>query len=153
MLLVKPLAVQLLGRLLGHLLGVLACGLLLAPAGCTRQAAPTGPAGSTPSAVAPAPAAAAPPASAPAASAPPVAGALAPSSACKADADCVAVADDCCGCTAGGRQTVVARAKLDDFEAARAKRCAEASCIMMMSSHPSCRLKPVCVSGGCRLVP
>jgi hypothetical protein len=75
-----------------------------------------------------------------------------PLTACKADGDCVATAGDCCGCNAGGSQAVVNRATLDEFEAARTKRCGEAVCVALMSSHPSCSQQPRCVGGSCRLV-
>jgi hypothetical protein len=143
----------------------LVVGILFAAAGCTCQRprstsapgiAPAAPPGAAP----PAAPKAALPATVPSGSAPAVSpsgtiGTIAPTplTACGADSDCVAVAGDCCGCFAGGSQGVVTRAKLDEFEAARAKRCTEAVCVTLMSSHPSCSLKARCVNGSCRLVP
>jgi hypothetical protein len=136
--------------------------VLLAAPGCTcqRRGEPGGvspvPSGAAPGAPAQVdatgPAAPVTPRAAPAGSSPGTVVTPTPLTACKADADCVAMAGDCCGCNAGGSQAVVTRAKLDEFEAARSSRCREAVCVALMSSHPSCRQEARCVEGSCRLV-
>jgi hypothetical protein len=70
---------------------------------------------------------------------------------CKADADCVTVAADCCGCSAGGKATAVARSEQAAYEAAQRPRCAALACVAMMSNDPSCMAEPRCVLGRCRL--
>jgi hypothetical protein len=124
--------------------------VVVAVTGCSREGG-RAPAPPPPPPAAPPPAAlpTAPPASAPAAAPGALPAAL---TACKADADCAAVASDCCGCNAGGSQAAIARAKLDDFEAAKGARCGAAMCIALMSNHPTCSMKPGCVAGSCRLV-
>jgi hypothetical protein len=132
---------------------LLAVVVLLAAPGCScqRRADPGAAPPATPAPAPPAPAPA-PPAPAPPSARAPVRIVPTPLTACKADGDCVTTAGDCCGCNAGGMQAVVTRAKLDEFEAARTRRCTEAMCIAMMSAHPSCRQEARCVGGSCRLV-
>jgi hypothetical protein len=72
------------------------------------------------------------------------------STACSKDADCVLEMEDCCGCTATGKQHAVH--KLDkETEAAHSKRCRDTMCGQAMSTDPSCRKKAACVKGVCAL--
>lgn len=71
--------------------------------------------------------------------------------ACKKDADCVLVPDDCCSCTEGGKQHAIARSGKRAYEATRNKRCAGTMCMQMMSQDPSCSKRAVCNAGSCDL--
>lgn len=72
--------------------------------------------------------------------------------ACKSDADCVAIPADCCGCSAGGTQVAVAKADKAKTMAARAKSCgATTACITMLSTDPSCAKKAACEKARCVL--
>jgi hypothetical protein len=70
---------------------------------------------------------------------------------CAADADCVAVASDCCGCTAGGAAIAVARSRQPAYAAGLRARCGASACITVMSTDPSCSARPRCGAGACRL--
>jgi hypothetical protein len=70
---------------------------------------------------------------------------------CKVDADCVAVADDCCSCNEGGKQRAILKKDQAAYEKDRKKRCAETACIEVMSQDPSCSQKPFCGAGICEL--
>ena len=70
---------------------------------------------------------------------------------CKADADCVAVPDDCCTCEQGGKQRAIPKKQKDGYEKERKKRCAKTECIEMMSQDPSCTQKAFCGAGICEL--
>jgi len=72
---------------------------------------------------------------------------------CQRDADCALVADDCCPCTAGGKQKAMARKHVDAYEKTRAQRCAGTMCAEMMSQDPSCSEVAVCEGGSCKLGP
>src|SRR5262245_59432955 len=72
-------------------------------------------------------------------------GAKAPPPDCRKDADCVLVPDDCCPCSAGGKQRAIPLAKRDAYEKERRERCAETMCTSMMSTDPSCSAtKAIC---------
>ena len=70
---------------------------------------------------------------------------------CKADADCVLVADDCCSCQQGGKARAIPKKQKDAYEKDRKKRCADTACTEMMSTDPSCTAKPFCGAGICEL--
>jgi hypothetical protein len=72
--------------------------------------------------------------------------------ACRKDADCVLVADDCCPCTAGGKQRAIPAKDRAAYERARSEKCAETMCTAAMSTDPSCSAtKAVCKAGACTL--
>ncbi len=69
---------------------------------------------------------------------------------CSSDADCVAVKADCCGCTAGGRGTSIAKTKLELYKTRFAEQCSSVACVAVMSSHASCiGVVPACRDGFC----
>lgn len=70
---------------------------------------------------------------------------------CKTDKDCVAVSDDCCSCTQGGKQRAIPKKQKDVYDKDRKKRCADTSCMEMMSTDPTCTQEPVCNAGICEL--
>jgi len=70
---------------------------------------------------------------------------------CKADKDCVAVADDCCSCAQGGKQHAIPKKQKEAYEKDRKKRCAETACTDMVSTDPSCTQQPFCGAGICEL--
>ncbi|HLK91151.1 MAG TPA: hypothetical protein VKZ18_14730 [Polyangia bacterium] len=70
---------------------------------------------------------------------------------CKTDKDCVAVPDDCCPCSQGGKQHAIPKKDKDSYEKDRKKRCADAACTESMSTDPSCSQKPFCAAGICEL--
>jgi hypothetical protein len=70
---------------------------------------------------------------------------------CKTDKDCVAVSDDCCPCSQGGKQRAIPKKQKDAYEKDRKKRCADTACTEMMSTDPTCTQEPVCNAGICEL--
>jgi hypothetical protein len=71
---------------------------------------------------------------------------------CRSNADCVLVAEDCCGCTGGGKQKAVPRKEKASHERARQARCAGTLCPAVMSQDPSCSAtSAVCKEGQCAL--
>jgi hypothetical protein len=70
---------------------------------------------------------------------------------CKADRDCVAVPEDCCPCSQGGKQRAIPKKQKDAYEKERKKRCAETACTEMVSTDPSCAQQPFCGAGICEL--
>lgn len=70
---------------------------------------------------------------------------------CKTDKDCVAVPDDCCPCSEGGKQHAIPKKDKDSYEKDRHKRCADAACTESVSNDPSCSQKPFCAAGICEL--
>jgi hypothetical protein len=70
---------------------------------------------------------------------------------CKTDKDCVAVADDCCPCSEGGKARAIPKKQKDTYEKDRKKRCADTACTEMMSTDPSCSQVPFCGAGICEL--
>jgi hypothetical protein len=70
---------------------------------------------------------------------------------CKKDADCVAVVDDCCPCSQGGKQRAIPKKQKDSYEKDRKKRCADTQCMEMMSQDPSCSQHAFCGAGICEL--
>jgi hypothetical protein len=70
---------------------------------------------------------------------------------CKTDADCVAVIDDCCSCSEGGKQHAIPKKELATYEKERKARCKGTMCTEVMSQDPSCSQKPFCGAGICEL--
>jgi hypothetical protein len=71
---------------------------------------------------------------------------------CRKDSDCVLVADDCCPCTAGGKQRAIPAKDRAAYERTRSEKCAETMCTAAMSTDPSCSAtKAVCKAGTCSL--
>jgi hypothetical protein len=70
---------------------------------------------------------------------------------CKADHDCVIVADDCCPCSQGGKARAIPKKQKDTYEKDRKKRCADTACTEMMSDDPTCAQVPFCGAGICEL--
>jgi hypothetical protein len=71
---------------------------------------------------------------------------------CKKDTDCIAVADDCCPCSQGGKQRAIPKKEKDSYEKDRKKRCAaDTACTDVMSSDPTCSQVPTCGAGICEL--
>jgi len=71
---------------------------------------------------------------------------------CKVKADCVIEPVDCCDCANGGKQHAIAKAGAAAAKAARAKRCKDAMCTMMVSTDPTCGKRADCQEGMCVLV-
>ena len=76
----------------------------------------------------------------------------APADPCKVAADCVVEPDDCCDCSAGGKQIAVSKKHAMADKAARKKRCADVMCTASMSTDPSCAEIAGCVAGHCAMV-
>jgi hypothetical protein len=70
---------------------------------------------------------------------------------CKTDKDCVAVPDECCPCSEGGKQHAIPKKDKESYEKDRKKRCADAACTESISNDPSCSQKPFCAAGICEL--
>src|ERR1700690_1693332 len=70
---------------------------------------------------------------------------------CKADRDCVLVAEDCCPCAEGGKQRAIPKKGKDAYEKERKKRCADTACAEVVSTDPSCSQRPFCGAGICEL--
>jgi hypothetical protein len=70
---------------------------------------------------------------------------------CKKDADCVAVIDDCCPCSQGGKQRAIPKKTQASYEKDRHKRCEGTACTEVMSQDPTCEQKPFCAAGICEL--
>jgi hypothetical protein len=70
---------------------------------------------------------------------------------CKTDADCVAVADDCCACSEGGKQRAIPKKDQATYEKDRRKRCQGTACTQVMSQDATCAQKPFCAAGICEL--
>src|SRR5260221_8427662 len=70
---------------------------------------------------------------------------------CKKDTDCVAVVDDCCPCSEGGKQRAIPKKDKDTYEKARKKRCNGTMCTEQMSDDPTCSQVPFCGAGICEL--
>ena len=72
--------------------------------------------------------------------------------ACRNDSDCTLVPDDCCPCSAGGRQRAIPAKDKEAYQRAQKERCADTMCAAVMSTDPSCSAtKAVCKSGTCAL--
>jgi hypothetical protein len=72
--------------------------------------------------------------------------------ACRVNAECVLVAEDCCGCTGGGKQKAIPRKDKDSYERARQARCAGTLCPAIMSQDRSCSASfAICKEGQCTL--
>ena len=72
--------------------------------------------------------------------------------ACRVDADCVVVPDDCCGCTGGGKQRALSKKDQASYQRARQVHCADTMCAAVMSQDPSCAARSaVCKEGKCTL--
>lgn len=70
---------------------------------------------------------------------------------CKKDADCVAVVDDCCPCSEGGKQHAIPKKDKTGYEKDRHKRCEGTACTEVMSQDASCAQRPFCAAGICEL--
>jgi hypothetical protein len=70
---------------------------------------------------------------------------------CKKDADCVAVVDDCCPCSEGGKQRAIPKKDRATYEKDRHKRCQGMACTEVMSQDATCAQKPFCAAGICEL--
>jgi hypothetical protein len=70
---------------------------------------------------------------------------------CKTDADCVAVPDDCCPCSEGGKQRAIPKKQKATYEKDRHKRCGETMCTETVSQDPSCAQVAFCGAGICEL--
>jgi len=70
---------------------------------------------------------------------------------CKKDADCVAVVDDCCPCSEGGKQRAIPKKDRAAYEKNRHKRCEGTACTEVMSQDATCEQKPFCAAGICEL--
>jgi hypothetical protein len=79
--------------------------------------------------------------------------AAAPKHECKRAADCAVEPLDCCDCANGGRQHSVAKKDLAKLKVARAKKCKDQMCTMMLSTDPTCGQEADCVNGECVMVP
>lgn len=71
---------------------------------------------------------------------------------CKAASDCVVEPADCCDCANGGKQHAIAKARAAASKAARAERCKNTVCTMMLSTDPTCGQRADCVDGTCVMV-
>jgi hypothetical protein len=71
---------------------------------------------------------------------------------CKTDADCVAVPEDCCPCSEGGKQRALPKKERAAYDKDRKKRCAGTMCTEVMSQDPSCSQRVFCGAGICELV-
>jgi len=70
---------------------------------------------------------------------------------CKRDVDCVAVVDDCCPCSQGGKQRAIPKKEKLAYEKDRHKRCEGTACTEVMSQDTTCAQKPFCAAGICEL--
>jgi hypothetical protein len=70
---------------------------------------------------------------------------------CKKDADCVAVVDDCCPCSQGGKKRAIPKKDQASYEKDRKKRCEGTACAEVMSQDATCEQKPFCAAGICEL--
>jgi hypothetical protein len=70
---------------------------------------------------------------------------------CKKDADCVAVVDDCCACSEGGKMRAIPKKEQTSYEKDRRKRCEGTACTEVMSQDASCAQRPFCAAGICEL--
>jgi hypothetical protein len=71
---------------------------------------------------------------------------------CRKDADCVLVADGCCGCHEGGKQRAIPSRARAAHEKKRQGSCRETVCPAVMSQDPSCSAAAaVCKEGMCKL--
>src|SRR6266404_4305834 len=57
---------------------------------------------------------------------------------CKKDTDCVAVVDDCCPCSEGGKQRAIPKKDQAGYEKDRRKRCEGTACTEVMSQDATC---------------
>ncbi|HLD98328.1 MAG TPA: hypothetical protein VI815_03300 [Candidatus Nanoarchaeia archaeon] len=73
---------------------------------------------------------------------------------CLMDSDCVKANLDCCGCSSGGKATVINKNFVNEYNDQISSECAEVSCIAVISDDPSCSddVKPKCVNKKCELV-
>jgi hypothetical protein len=70
---------------------------------------------------------------------------------CKKDSDCVAVVDDCCPCSQGGKQRAIPKKGQAQYEKERKKRCEGTACTEVMSQDATCSQKAFCAAGICEL--
>ena len=70
---------------------------------------------------------------------------------CKKDTDCVAVVDDCCPCSEGGKQRAIPKKDKAGYEKDRRKRWVKTACTEAMPQDSTCEQKPFCAAGICEL--
>ena len=70
---------------------------------------------------------------------------------CKKDTDCVAVPDDCCPCSEGGKQRAIPKKGKTVYEKDRHKRCEGTACTEVMSQDATCAQRAFCAAGICEL--
>jgi hypothetical protein len=70
---------------------------------------------------------------------------------CKKDADCVAVVDDCCPCSQGGKQRAIPKKDKATYDKDRKKRCDGTACTDVMSQDATCAQRAFCAAGICEL--
>jgi hypothetical protein len=70
---------------------------------------------------------------------------------CKKDADCVAVIDDCCSCSEGGKKRAIPKKDQSAYEKDRRKRCEGTACTEVMSQDATCSQSAFCAAGICEL--
>lgn len=71
--------------------------------------------------------------------------------ACTTDSECISVANNCCGCTAGGSNKAINSTKQKQWSKLYLKECSQVICSTVMSKHKSCSAIPACVKGQCTL--
>ncbi len=70
---------------------------------------------------------------------------------CETDSDCIIVSDGCCGCNAGGKVTTINNESLEDWRNKHLEDCEGAMCMMSISDHWTCKVKPKCINNKCIL--
>ena len=66
-------------------------------------------------------------------------------------ATCVAVVDDCCPCSEGGKQRAIPKKGQSSYEKDRHKRCEGTACTEVMSQDATCSQQAFCAAGICEL--
>lgn len=79
-------------------------------------------------------------------------GEVASGKSCTAASDCVLV-EDCCGCSAGGRQFALRVDAAAEYKRERSASCADTTCPQMISTDPSCQAEAGCDEGRCKVLP
>jgi hypothetical protein len=73
---------------------------------------------------------------------------------CKRASDCELVAEDCCGCSSGGKHRAIAKSQRAAYDKRQQARCgATFACLAVLSGDPSCLMDAGCRGGRCVLVP
>ena len=63
----------------------------------------------------------------------------------------VAVVDDCCPCSEGGKQRAIPKKDQSAYEKDRRKRCEGTACTEVMSQDATCSQSAFCAAGICEL--